>query len=98
MLSSSRRVKKGPGRRPQSAKRDLFFRLLARGWSPTAAQREVGISRSTSRNWRRGYKVYRDGQVVGSVPALDPMLEQRVSDRFCLNTNASRSPTFGAPA
>jgi IS30 family transposase len=77
-----RRVKKGPGRRPQSAKRDLFFRLLARGWSPAAARHEVGISRSTSRSWRNGYKVYRNGQVVGFVEGLDPLVEQRVSDRF----------------
>jgi hypothetical protein len=32
-LSSTRRVKKGPGRRPQSAKRQRFMELRARGWS-----------------------------------------------------------------
>lgn len=30
---SSRRVKKGPGRRPQSAKRQRFMELRSRGWS-----------------------------------------------------------------
>jgi hypothetical protein len=40
-LTSSRRVKKGPGRRPQSAKRQRFMELRARGWSVRAAAREV---------------------------------------------------------
>jgi hypothetical protein len=44
---SSRRVKKGPGRRPQSAKRRRFMELRARGWSILAAAREVGVSRTT---------------------------------------------------
>ena len=82
MLGSSRRVRKGPGRRPQSAKRQQFFRLLERGWTPAAARREVGVSRSTSRNWRNGYKVYRRGQVVGFVQPLEPLLERPVSARF----------------
>lgn len=50
MLSSSRRVKKGPGRRPQSAKRQRFIELRERGWGADAAAREVGVSRSTGRN------------------------------------------------
>lgn len=32
-MTSSRRVKKGPGRRPQSANRQRFMELRARGWS-----------------------------------------------------------------
>ena len=46
MLPSSRRVKKGPGRRPQSAKRRRFMELRERGWGADAAAREVGVSRS----------------------------------------------------
>jgi len=46
-LPSSRRVKKGPGRRPQSAKRQRFVELRERGWSILAAAREVGVSRTT---------------------------------------------------
>ena len=61
VLSSTRRVKKGPGRRPQSAKRQRFMELRARGWSIAAAGREVGVSRSAAANWSRGYKVYRNG-------------------------------------
>ena len=47
-MSSSRRVKKGPGRRPQSAKRQRFMELRARGWSIRAAGHEVGISRTAA--------------------------------------------------
>lgn len=82
MLGSSRRVVKGPGRRPQSAKRQQFFGLLARGWTPAAARREVGISRTTSQNWRNGYKTYRHGEVAGFVAPLDPLIVRRVSVRF----------------
>lgn len=70
-MSSSRRVKKGPGRRPQSANRQRFVELRERGWSISAAAREVGVSRSAGNNWEYGYKTYRDGEVVGFVPALD---------------------------
>jgi IS30 family transposase len=30
-----------------------------------AAAREVGVLRSTGKNWSRGYKTYRNGQVTG---------------------------------
>lgn len=42
--SLSRRVKKGPGRRPLSAKRARFVQCRERGWSISAAAREVGAS------------------------------------------------------
>ena len=71
MLPSSRRVKKGPGRRPQSAKRQRFVELRERGWSILAAAREVGVSHTTGSNWSRGYKRYRHGRVVRLVPALE---------------------------
>jgi transposase, IS30 family len=79
---SSRRVKKGPGRRPQSAKRQRFVELRERGWSILAAAREVGVSRTTGKNWSRGYKTYRRGQVTGFVPALKRLAVRQVSDRF----------------
>jgi transposase, IS30 family len=79
---SSRRVKKGPGRRPQSAKRQRFTELRGRGWSILAAAREVGVSRTTGNNWSRGYKVYRRGQVTGFVPALDRLAVRQISARY----------------
>jgi len=81
-LPSSRRVKKGPGRRPQSAKRQRFMELRERGWSILAAAREVGVSRTTGNNWSRGYKTYRLGQVVGFVSALERLAVRHISPRF----------------
>jgi transposase, IS30 family len=56
--------------------------LRARGWSIKASAREAGVSRSTGKNWSRGYKVYRHGQVVGFVPALDRLAVRQISARF----------------
>ena len=81
-MTSSRRVKKGPGRRPQSAKRQRFMELRARGWSVRAAAREVGVSRTAGANWSRGYKTYRNGVVVGFVPPLDRLAVREVSSRY----------------
>ncbi|WP_425457972.1 IS30 family transposase [Actinotalea subterranea] len=55
---------------------------MARGWTAAAARREVGVSRSTSRNWRNGFKVYRDGEVVGFVPPIDRLAASPISPRF----------------
>jgi IS30 family transposase len=82
VLSSIRRVKKGPGRRPQSAKRQRFMELRGRGWSICAAAREVGVSRTTGNNRARGYKTYRRGAVVGFVPALERLAVRQISPRF----------------
>lgn len=65
-----------------SAKRQLFMRLLARGWTVSAAYREVGVSRTTGNNWKRRYKVYRHGAVAGFVPPLDPLTTRPISPRF----------------
>jgi transposase, IS30 family len=75
-------VKKGPGRRPQSAKRQRFMELRGRGWSIVAAAREAGVSRTTGNNWSRGYKTYRYGQVAGFVPALERLAVREISGRF----------------
>jgi transposase, IS30 family len=75
-------VKKGPGRRPQSAKRQRFMELRSRGWSIMAAAREVGVSRTAGHNWSRGYKIYRNGQVTGFVPALDRLAVRQISGRY----------------
>ncbi|MET9311014.1 IS30 family transposase [Kribbella sp. NPDC003505] len=81
-MLSSRRVKKGPGRRPLSLARQRFVELRARGWSIMAAAREVGVSRTTGANWSRGYKTYRKGEVVGFVAPLDRLAVREISSRF----------------
>jgi IS30 family transposase len=82
VVLSTRRVAKGPGRRPQSAKREHFMRLLGRGWTVAAARREVGVSRTTGNRWKNGYNLYRRGELVGFVAALDPVTERTISPRF----------------
>lgn len=79
---STRRVAKGPGRRPQSGKREQFMRLLSKGWSVASARREVGVSRTTGNRWKNGYNLFHQGELVGFVPALDPVVERRISARF----------------
>jgi IS30 family transposase len=56
--------------------------LRGRGWSIMAAAREVGVARTTGHNWSRGYKVYRRGQVIGVVPALERLAVREISARF----------------
>jgi transposase, IS30 family len=75
-------VNKGPGRRPQSAKRQRFAELRERGWSILAAAREAGVSRTTGNNWSRGYKTYRRGQVAGFVPPLERLAVREISTRY----------------
>jgi len=96
VLSSSRRVKRGPGRHPLSAKRQRFMELRQRfmelrqrfmelrerGWSIQAAAREVGVSRTAGNNWVRGYKTCRAGQVVGFVPGLERLVVREISSRY----------------
>lgn len=82
VVLSTRRVAKGPGRRPQSAKREQFVSLLSKGWTVAAARREVGVSRTTGNRWKNGYNLYRRGELVGRVAALDPVAERTISARF----------------
>jgi transposase, IS30 family len=56
--------------------------LRERGWSILAAAREAGVSRSTGKNWSRGYKTYRHGQVTGFVPPLERLAVREISARF----------------
>lgn len=44
--------------------------------------REVGVSRTSGANWSRGYKTYRNGEVVGFVAPLDRLQVRAVSARY----------------
>lgn len=79
---SSRRVKKGPGRRRLSAKRQRFMERRAQGWSTRGAAREVGICRSAAVNWTRSYTVYRHGVAVRFVEPLDRLEVREISARY----------------
>jgi len=52
------------------------MRLLSKGWTVAAARREVGVSRTTGNRWKNGYNLYRRGELVGRVAALDPVAER----------------------
>ena len=79
---SSRRIPKGPGRRPMSEKRRRFQELLAQGWTPAGACRELGIGRSTGHIWKNGAVVRRKDGTVKVVPPLEPLAVRIISPRF----------------
>ena len=56
--------------------------LRARGWSVSAAAREVGVSRTCGGNWARGYKTYRQGRAVGFIAPLDHLAVREISARY----------------
>lgn len=79
---SSRRVPKGPGRRPMSQKRRQFLELLSEGVSLRAACIELGIGRSTGSIWKNGTTVRRKDGTVKVVPPLEPLALRMISPRF----------------
>lgn len=79
---SSRRVPKGPGRRPMTDKRRQFFELLGQGWSVRGACRELGIGRSSGNHWKNGSMVRQKDGTVKFVPPLEPLAVRTISPRF----------------
>jgi IS30 family transposase len=72
--------------------------LRERGWTVRAAGREVGVARTTASNWARGYKTYRNGEVVGFVPPLERLAVRQIARGSYHRRNASRSPTCATQA
>lgn len=79
---SSRRVPKGPGRRPMTGKRRQFLELLAGGWSVRSACKNLGISRSSGNRWKNGWLERQKDGTVKFVPPLDPLAVRTISPRF----------------
>lgn len=86
-------MKKGPGRRPLSAKRQRFMELRAQGWSIRGAAREVGISRSAAANWTRGTPSIEGASRPSSSSGWTDSRSARSAVGTCLNRSGSRSPT-----
>jgi IS30 family transposase len=79
---SSRRVPKGPGRRPMTDKRRQFLELLAEGWSVRGACKKLGISRSSGNRWKNGSLERQKDGTVKFVPPLEPLAARTISPRF----------------
>ncbi len=79
---STRRISKGPGRRPKSTVRRRFMELLNKGVSIRAACREIGVCRQTGQNWKNGVTVIRKDGSVKHVPPLHPLSTRLISPRF----------------
>ena len=79
---STRRIPKGPGRRPKSLERQLFLEMIAKGVSVRAACRELGIARSGAHRWLHGATVIlKDGRVKRLEP-LDRIIARKISPRY----------------
>ena len=81
-MVSSRRIPKGPGRRPKSLARRQFMELIARGWPLATAARQVGVSRSVAYLWRDGATVRDKNGSVRHVAPLEPLALKPISPRF----------------
>ena len=79
---SSRRIPKGPGRRPKSLARWQFMELIARGWPIATAARPAGVSRSVAYLWRDGVTVCDKNGSVRHVAPLEPLSLKPISPRF----------------
>ncbi|WP_354670414.1 helix-turn-helix domain-containing protein [Microbacterium oryzae] len=78
----SRRVPKGPARRPMTEKRRRFLEMLAQGWTLSSACRELEVGRSTGRIWKNGVTVCRKNGTVKFALTLELLAVRVISPRF----------------
>lgn len=75
----------GPGRRgvaPQTAKREQFARLIARGVPNAEACRMVGINRRTGTRWRHGREITSSSGRRLHYPPVITTRKAEISDRY----------------
>lgn len=72
-----------------------FFELLASGWSPTRAAREVGVHERTGRDWRDGIRKVRNTRVLVDGTVIDYSTGTRYTQP--VNTERSRRAQAGVP-
>jgi IS30 family transposase len=72
-----------PGVAPQTAKREQYAALIARGVSFSEACRIVGINRRTGKRWRHGRTITSsNGQLLHYPPVVGVKRKQKISARF----------------
>jgi len=71
-----------PGPAPQTAKREQFARLIARGTSNAEACRIVGINPRTGKRWRHGRTITSSSGVRLHYPPVIGALEREISPRY----------------
>ena len=72
-----------PGPAPQTAKREQFAALIARGLNYSEACRIVGINRRTGKRWRHGRTITSSsGRRLHYPPVVDVVGKREISSRF----------------
>jgi transposase, IS30 family len=71
-----------PGPAPQTAKREQFARLIARGVSNSEACRIVGINRRTGKRWRHGRTITSSSGKRLHYPAVVDTRKREISPRY----------------
>lgn len=71
-----------PGPAPQTAKREEFARLIARGVSSAEACRIVGVNARTGKRWRRGRTITGSGGRRLHYPPVINTRKRETSSRF----------------
>jgi transposase, IS30 family len=72
-----------PGPAPQTAKRELYSALIARGVTYSEACRIVGINRRTGKRWRHGRTITSSsGRRLHYAPVVGGSRKQEISARF----------------
>ena len=71
-----------PGPAPQTAKREQFARLIARGVSNSEACRIVGVNRKTGKRWRHGRTIISSSGRKLHYPPVASTGKREISDRY----------------
>jgi transposase-like protein len=71
-----------PGPAPQTAKREQFARLIARGTSNAEACRIVGVNARTGKRWRHGRTIISSSGARLHYPPVTSARKQLISERY----------------
>ena len=71
-----------PGPAPQTAKREQFARLIARGTSNAEACRILGVNPRTGKRWRHGRTITSSSGAKLHYPPVTNARKQLISERY----------------